>query len=158
MIKTICMCICYLHSIGIYHRSLKPECIFINDSQEIKIGGFEISVFLPPNGSIKNFTGSVAYSPPEMFEGVPLTKEADMWQLGLLFYFIICGRLPFRGNSTEELVHQIMYNEVSFTELEWVDISDDPKSMIKALLSKKAEERPTINEILACSWMRKQPS
>jgi len=100
-----------IHHNGIIHRNLTPDNIFINiDNKEVKITDFSNAILYSADNSktmIKsNFTGDIKYLSPEQSaqkEG-PLGFSVDYYSLGVIFYEMLTGKLPFEADSTAEWV------------------------------------------------------
>lgn len=93
------------HESYIIHRDLKPQNIMIEDSGLIKITDFGIAVALNA-GTItqtNSVMGSVHYLPPEQVSGDKPTIKSDIYSLGIIFYELLTGILPFKGENAIEI-------------------------------------------------------
>ncbi|MBW9220933.1 protein kinase [Methanothermococcus sp. SCGC AD-155-M21] len=89
----------YAHSKKILHRDLKPQNILLKDGIP-KISDWGLSKVMTESSSAtttKAFTPY--YASPEQIEGKSTDKRTDIWQLGVIFYELITGELPFKGES-----------------------------------------------------------
>ncbi len=88
----------YLHRENICHRDIKPENIMIDKSGNAKLIDFGF-VGLERKESqnyMQTFCGSLFYSPPEVLQKKPyIGQSCDIWSLGIVFYLILHGSLPF---------------------------------------------------------------
>jgi serine/threonine protein kinase len=91
--------IAYCHSSGVVHRDLKLEnVLFLDDPEElsVKVIDFGISGVCTTFQNDKVDAGTVAYMPPEAFEGnLNTAPSLDVWAIGLMFYAMLYGTLPF---------------------------------------------------------------
>jgi predicted ATPase/C4-dicarboxylate-specific signal transduction histidine kinase/tRNA A-37 threonylcarbamoyl transferase component Bud32 len=96
----------------IIHKDIKPQNIIINpETKEVKLIDFSISSLLPrENQEIQNpnvLEGTLAYMSPEqtgrMNRGIDY--RTDFYSLGVTFYQLLTGKLPFDSNDPMELVH-----------------------------------------------------
>ena len=98
--------VAYLHDRGIVHRDLKPGNIFRDmDEQVIKIGDYGLSKFIScsnRDGQTES-VGTFHYMAPEIGKGV-YGKEIDIYALGIILFEMLTGRLPFEGESSQEII------------------------------------------------------
>lgn len=79
------------------------------------------------------YTGTVAFSAPEIFTGGGYTSKVDMWSAGCILYSMLSGRLPFNSEYLNDLIEDIKAAEVLFDE-GFEKISSDAKDLIRSLL------------------------
>ncbi len=98
--------VAYLHDQGIVHRDLKPANIFFDEDQQvIKIGDYGLSKFIScsrRSGQTES-VGTFHYMAPEIGKGV-YGKEIDIYALGIILFEILTGRVPFDGESSQEII------------------------------------------------------
>ena len=95
----------HAHESYIIHRDLKPQNIMIQDSGEIKITDFGIAMALNNTQltQTNSVMGSVHYLPPEQASGKGSTVKSDVYSMGILFYELLTGSLPFKGDNAVEI-------------------------------------------------------
>jgi hypothetical protein len=96
--------VAYLHDHGIVHRDLKPGNIF-SDEGLVKVGDYGLSKFIScsrRSGHTESI-GTVHYMAPEVANG-RYGKEIDVYALGVMFYEMLTGRVPFDGESVGEVL------------------------------------------------------
>jgi serine/threonine protein kinase len=96
--------VAYLHDRGIVHRDLKPGNIFI-DEDIVKIGDYGLSKFIScsrRSGQTES-VGTFHYMAPEIGLG-RYGKEIDIYALGILLYEMLTGRVPYEGESSQEII------------------------------------------------------
>ena len=98
----------YMHRHGVIHRDIKPANILVTDSSDIKISDFGIAMIADVTRTTLCNVGSPGYMSPEQLLDQPLTHQTDIYSLGVAFYHLLTGRLPFAGSSYASLIYQIL--------------------------------------------------
>ena len=95
----------HAHDSYIVHRDLKPQNIMIKDDGQIKITDFGIAMALNSTQltQTNSVMGSVHYLPPEQASGKGSTIKSDIYSIGIIFYELLSGSLPFRGDNAVEI-------------------------------------------------------
>uniref|UniRef100_A0A1Q3G4G1 phosphorylase kinase n=1 Tax=Culex tarsalis TaxID=7177 RepID=A0A1Q3G4G1_CULTA len=144
----------YIHSKNIVHRDLKPENILLDDSLNVKITDFGFARRLKDGEKLFDLCGTPGYLAPEtlkcnMFEDAPgYSKEVDIWACGVIMFTLLVGCPPFWHRKQMVMLRNIMEGKYSFTSPEWVDISEDPKDLIRKCLVVDPAKRITVTEAL----------
>ena len=148
----------YLHQYGIVHRDLKPDNIMItqqNDFGVIKIMDFGLSKIVSPNERMVDGYGTLSYVAPEVLLRTPYNKEVDIWSMGVILFYMLSGRLPFRGKKENEVAEKIVYDDLVFDEDDWETRSQSVQDLIKSCLEKTKEKRISIDEFINHPWFKK---
>jgi len=95
----------HAHDSYIIHRDLKPQNIMIKDDGQIKITDFGIAMALNSTQltQTNSVMGSVHYLPPEQASGKGCTTKSDIYSMGIIFYELLSGSLPFKGENAVEI-------------------------------------------------------
>ena len=95
----------HAHNSYIIHRDLKPQNVMIKDDGQIKITDFGIAMALNSTQltQTNSVMGSVHYLPPEQASGKGCTTKSDIYSMGIIFYELLSGSLPFRGDNAVEI-------------------------------------------------------
>ena len=138
--------VAYLHDRGIVHRDLKPGNIFCDeDEQVIKIGDYGLSKFIScsrRSGQTES-VGTFHYMAPEIGKGV-YGKEIDVYAMGIILYELLTGRVPYEGESSQEIIMKHLTAEP--------DLSILPEGFVepirRCLLKDPDERYSTVPELL----------
>ena len=141
----------YLHKMDIVHRDLKPENILIDRYlKEVKIIDFGLSnKYTDKSTLLSTLCGSPQYASPEvLLEKGYKPGPVDIWSSGVILYFMISGKLPFNGDSDEELYKNIIEAKVKNIKGATKEVND----LIKKILNPNPRKRITISKIKKHPW------
>ncbi len=101
------------HEQGFVHRDIKPANVLIDRQGKPLLTDFGIAVSMRDEQSAGHPFGTLPYMAPEVIEsdGRPPDPKADIYALGVIFYELLTGRLPFVADNTAELRRQILSDE-----------------------------------------------
>lgn len=101
IMKQLTSAIAHAHENGIIHRDIKPQNILMDLEGNVKITDFGIATTLSATSytQTNSVMGTVHYLSPEQARGGTATKKSDVYALGIVFYELLTGELPFSGES-----------------------------------------------------------
>ncbi len=144
----------YLHDMGIVHRDLKPENILCgNDLTDIKIADFGLSMVIFPDEVMKLPCGTLSYVAPEVLTLSGYGKESDIWSIGTILYLLLCGGLPFDGETRKDIMSKTIAAKLDLDNPSWDSLSPDCQGIILGMLNKDTKKRLTATEALDHPWM-----
>jgi eukaryotic-like serine/threonine-protein kinase len=115
LIETLARTIHEAHLQGIVHRDLKPANVLLTADGTPKITDFGLAKLLVGGVSLTatgETLGTPSYIAPEQVDArSPVGPPADVYALGTMLYELLTGRPPFRGESTQETIRQVMFDE-----------------------------------------------
>ena len=131
------------HDSYIIHRDLKPQNILIQDNGEIKITDFGIAMALNSTQltQTNSVMGSVHYLPPEQASGKGATIKSDIYSMGILFYELLTGKLPFKGDNAVEIALKHMKNDIPSVRSENPNIPQSVENIILKATAKNPKNR-----------------
>lgn len=132
--------VAHLHDHGYAHHDLKPSNVLVNEYYELKLIDFGL---VEKASDFCRWCGTAAYMPPEHFKGVEarasLAFAHDMWALGIIFYEMYFGHLPFE--TPQMCKSQSIVIPEPETKPAWVI------SLLQCLLAFCPEDRPKAREV-----------
>jgi len=99
--------------------------------------------------------GTPGYMAPEIFKKEGHNKPVDIWAIGVITYFLLCGYTPFDRNSNIEEIQAICAADYAFEPKEyWQHVSDTARDFIRHCLTIDQTKRPTAHQLLAHPWLK----
>lgn len=102
LIHQVCLGLAEAHAKNIVHRDVKPENIFVERSGHIRMLDFGLARSWDGSSVIGHdatgshmLVGTAHYAQPEQMKTMSLTPAADVYSLGMIFYELVTGRIPF---------------------------------------------------------------
>ncbi|MBI4712018.1 MAG: serine/threonine protein kinase [Planctomycetes bacterium] len=144
IIQATAQALAVAHKSGIIHRDIKPENIMITDNSEVKLMDFGLARVLDVKSDISH-TGDVIgtphYLPPEQAQGSGVDHRADIYSLGVTFYYAVTGRRPFEGETPLSVILQhINAKPPNLREFDPA-MPDTVCRVINRMIEKKPEDR-----------------
>ena len=115
IMKQLVSATAHAHHQGIIHRDIKSQNVLVKDDGTVKLSDFGIAQMGDAGQQItqaQTVVGSVHYLAPEVSGGKPATFQSDIYSLGIVFYELLTGDVPFHGETAVEVALKHMHNDV----------------------------------------------
>lgn len=155
LIRATLSAVAYLHDHGIVHRDLKPENLLFRtpeDNADLLIADFGLSRIMDEEQFhvLTTTCGTPGYMAPEIFKKTGHGKPVDIWAMGVITYFLLCGYTPFDRDSDFEEMQAILNADYSFQPVDyWRGVSDHAKDFINRCLTVDPNKRMTAHDALS---------
>ncbi|MFO7936560.1 MAG: serine/threonine-protein kinase [Kiritimatiellia bacterium] len=136
-----------LHKEGLVHGDIKPANIVLDRDGNAKLVDFGLSGMMRHDGH-GNLVGTPHYLAPEILRGKPDSHCTDIYSLGGTLYYLLCGRLPFDGETPEETLKARLKNDPLPLEEFAPHVSEKTCSIIMRMLETVPEKRYQNSESL----------
>ena len=133
----------HAHKHNIIHCDIKPQNIVLTEAMVPKIVDFGISRIV--SNETMAFTasvvGSVHYFSPEQAQGLAVTAQSDIYSLGIVFYEMLTGKVPFDGNNAVSVARKQVEELPPPLKTYWPDAPDALQRIIDKALAKNCQDR-----------------
>ncbi len=159
----------HAHTQGIIHRDLKPPNVLLSFDEVDKKGTLPFSIKIADFGLAKQLEGMVSVAPqgpmtqtgailgtpsymaPEQIQtdGQPLGPAVDVYALGVMFYEMLTGKVPFEGESTLDIIVQVATGDPTLPRKQNPKIPQDLETICLKCLQKDPQKRYETAKALA---------
>jgi eukaryotic-like serine/threonine-protein kinase len=102
MMRQVCRALEAAHAVGVIHRDLKPQNIMRDKQGRVVVMDFGLARLLDSHGGMTQtgaIVGTMEYMSPEQGLGKPLDERSDLFAVGLIFYELLTGQMPYKADS-----------------------------------------------------------
>lgn len=135
----------HAHEHGVIHRDVKPQNVMIKKDGSIKLGDFGIALVNDaPHLTQKDIIlGSVHYMSPEIAEGKNATMQSDIYSLGITFFELLTGKLPFNDSTAVNIAMKQIGEAIPSVRKYNSDIDKKIEKVVFKACSKELKNRYT---------------
>ncbi|KAJ1935934.1 hypothetical protein EC988_008338, partial [Linderina pennispora] len=142
----------YTHRNCIIHRDLKLENVMLDSENRIRIIDYGFANTFNWDKQLETFCGSPFYAAPEMVNGIKYTgPEVDIWSMGVILFFMLCGRTPFEGENLKEIYDKISRGRFTTPPF----LSKDAQDLLQQMLTVRPAQRISMKGIVEHPWTNK---
>jgi len=131
----------HVHSRNIVHRDVKVENILLADDGRPILTDFGLACRLSDSEAMSKKCGSPGSVAPEILMGLQYGVKVDAFSAGAVFYFMLCGQMPFLAPNITTILRKNLACKVDFRMPVFNDVSYFSTGVILALMNRDAEER-----------------
>lgn len=147
----LCDALIRSHHLNIIHRDIKPENVLLTKDSIPKLADFGVARLSEAEQMTRTGTqvGTPYYMAPEAWEGKVLDAQADIWSLGVMFFEMLAGQVPFNGDTPLAVMSQV--NTASLPNLRKLrkDIPNNFIQIINRMLARDKKKRyQTMREVV----------
>ncbi len=143
------------HREGIVHRDIKSSNVMVTERSDgelrVKLMDFGVAYLARVKTLTKEGTtlGTVAYMSPEQARGQKVDQRTDIWALGVVLYEMLTGRLPFRADHEQAVLHSIKHENPEPVSGLVSGLSSEVDKLLERCLAKDPDKRyPGMQELL----------
>jgi len=139
---------------GVVHRDIKPSNIMLEcdaaGALVVKLIDYGLAKLLAPEAerpaeqTQTGFIGTPAFASPEQFPNIGQTRidtRSDIYSLGVTFWYLLCGRVPFVGRTLED-IHARQAEPVPVEQLKGLHVPSRCRALLKSMLAPDPKDRP----------------
>ncbi|MGE0711883.1 MAG: SUMF1/EgtB/PvdO family nonheme iron enzyme [Planctomycetota bacterium] len=145
----------HAHAHGVVHRDVKPENLLVDDQGRVRVADFGLAtgdaLGLDRMTRTGTFLGTAPYSAPEQLEGKrsEVGPRSDVWSLGVVLYEVLCGDLPYLGETFKEQLELVRGRRLLTPRQLDSSISPDLERVVLTALEPDPARRYACGEELA---------
>jgi len=150
LVRQVVLALGAAHQSGLVHRDVKPSNVLLAGREHAKLADFGLVRHLSElERAGVPIAGTPTFMAPELFEGVPASRRSDLYAVGVMYYALLSGSLPFQSSRLTHLIN--LHRTAPIPDLS-AKLPDVPRAVITIVakcLAKSPEQRYASAEDLA---------
>lgn len=150
LVRQVVLALNEAHRSGLVHRDVKPANVLLTPQGEAKLADFglvrhldELAVGGAP------IAGTPTFMAPELFRGTPASPHSDLYAVGVMYFYLLSGRLPYAADSIGQLITMHQAKPIPDIREHIEDLPQLVVDVLERTLAKKPEDRYESAEALA---------
>ncbi|KAJ2482225.1 hypothetical protein IWW56_001246 [Coemansia sp. RSA 2131] len=149
LFRQIVSAVGYMHGNCIVHRSLSLEKMMVNEGHVV-ITNMRFATPYRQFRGLTTYHGHAFYASPEMVNGMPYTgPEVDIWALGVCLYIMLCAKVPFPGNSLQEIYSSVISDIPNVPGY----LTEEAQDLLSKMLLRDQDMRISMDDLIDHPWM-----
>jgi tetratricopeptide (TPR) repeat protein len=152
ILEAIAAGLAHVHAIGLVHRDLKPDNVFLTQQGKVKLLDFGLSHLFAATASqpLHPIAGTPAYMAPEQWRGTDQDARTDVWAAGVVLYEMLIGHVPYpRARRAERRSRVLSEAPMPFVRARLPQVSQQVQELLDRALAKERDQRfPSARELL----------
>jgi serine/threonine-protein kinase len=150
LVRQVVLALGAAHQSGLVHRDVKPSNVLLADRDHAKLADFGLVRHLNElERTGVPVAGTPTFMAPELFEGVPASHRSDIYAVGVMYYALLSGQLPFHSTRLTHLINLHRAAPVPDLHALLPEVPRSVAAIVARCLAKQPEERYTSAEALA---------
>jgi len=150
LVRQVVLALGAAHCSGMVHRDVKPSNVLLTPTGQAKLADFglvrslrELELAGVP------VAGTPTFMAPELFAGIPASHRSDIYAVGVMYYYLLTGRLPYVSDQIGQLIQ--LHRAAPIPDVREIapDVPDDVAEILTRCLAKNPEKRPESADELA---------
>ena len=155
VIRQAAQALAHCHHQGIIHRDVKPENLLLASDGALRLIDFALAMEWRRGWWSRlaqrraRISGTRSYIAPEVIQRQHLTPAADIYSFGATIYELLAARPPFISPDRDEVLRKHLREPPTYLRNFRADVSEEMDKLVMAMLDKRPEKRPTIDQIVS---------
>lgn len=149
VMKPLMEAVAHCHRRGVAHRDIKPDNIFFDEWNRLKLGDFGSAECFREGELMSGIVGTPYYVAPEVIAGREYSEKVDVWSAGVILYIMLAGIPPFYGESSMEIFEAVLRANLRFPARIFHSVSTAAKDLLRRMICKDVSRRFTAEQVLS---------
>jgi len=155
LVRQVAEALAAAHDRGVVHRDVKSSNVMVTESRRVKVLDFGLAQYSPRTDDTastwsrapqeaaagRGLVGTVSYMSPEQALGRDLDARTDIFSLGVVFYELVTGALPFPGDNAVQVIDGILHREPAAAVPRAGSGGAELQRILRRMLAKDREQR-----------------